>query len=65
MNKTFLERRRPNPEYDIAAYITGTKMGDGKIYWQVEIDGDSNRSRAADILEKAAWVLRQPEGREP
>lgn len=61
MSKTFLERRRPDPEYDIVAHITGTKMGDSKIYWHVEVDGESDLIVAAGILERAANVLRTPE----
>ena len=60
MGKTFLERRQPHPKYDIVVRITGTEMGDGRIYWEVVVDGESDLLLAADILERGASVLRQP-----
>lgn len=60
MSKTFLERRQPHPKYDVVARITGTEMGNGKIYWDVVVEGEPDLLLAAGILERGASVLRQP-----
>ena len=61
MNKSFLDRRHGKPKYHIHAYITGVGLPDGKIHWNVEIDGEDNNDAAAGILERAAKVLRAPD----
>ena len=58
MPKSFIERRFESPEYDIEAWITGVKMPDGKVLWNVEIEGEDDYDEAAGILERAAEVLR-------
>ena len=61
MPKSFLERRFESPEYDIEAWITGVKMPNGKVFWNVEIEGEDDYELAAGILERAAEVLRDKE----
>ena len=56
--KSFLERRHESPDYDIEAWITGVRLPDGKVHWNVEIDGEDDYEFAAGILERAAEVLR-------
>ena len=58
MPKSFIERRFESPEYDIKAWITGVKKRDGKVLWNVEIEGEDDYDEAAGILERAAEVLR-------
>jgi len=56
---SFTERRHKNPDYSIEAWITGVQLPNGKVHWQVSIDGADDEEEAAGILEKAAIVLRQ------
>jgi len=59
MIKSFLERRKDKPDYEITAFITGVKLGDtGKVHWDVKIEGEDDLLEAAGILERAAEVLR-------
>lgn len=51
--------KRRRPDYWINANIIGVRLGDtGKTKWDVEIDGEEDKQVAAEILEKAAYVLR-------
>ncbi len=62
MTKSFLDRRHAKEaKYNIQANITGIRLPDGKIHWNVEIDGETDNETAAGILEKAAEVLRMKE----
>ena len=58
MSKSFLERRFMSPDYDIEAWITGVRMPDGMVQWNVEIEGEDDMDFAAGILERAVEVLR-------
>jgi len=59
VSKSFIERLHgKNPKYDIQAYITGVEMPDGKVHWNVEIDGAEDNDMAAGILERVVKVLR-------
>lgn len=54
----FRDRRMRKPDYSIVAYINGIRIPDGKVDWDVEIDGEDDKETAAGILERAAEVLR-------
>jgi len=57
--KSFMDRRFENPDFDITARIYGCKLGStGKILLTIAIDGESDLYIAAQILDKAAQVLR-------
>ena len=58
MSKSFLERRFESPEYDIEVWITGVRMPDGMVQWNVQIEGEDDMDAAAGILERAVKVLR-------
>ena len=60
--KSFLDRRHESPEYDIEAWITGVRLPDGKVHWNVQVEGEDDPVIAAGILERAAEVLRDREG---
>lgn len=64
MSKKLLQRlleKCPELAYDVKVHITGMKLPDGKIYWNVAVEGEDDRPRAAAILERAADVLRNPD----
>ena len=58
MSKSFLGRRFKSPDFDIEAWITGVRMPDGMVQWNVQIEGEDDEDLAAGILERAAEVLR-------
>ena len=59
MSKSFLERRRESPDYDIEVWITGVRDGNtGLTHWEVHVEGEDDLEVAAFILERAAEVLR-------
>ena len=58
MSKSLLERRHSNPDYVIEVWITGIKIPDNKIHWKIQIEGESDSELAAEILDRAAIVLR-------
>ncbi len=61
MSKSLLDRRHDKrPKYDIVATITGVTLPDNGIHMCVEIDGETDLDRAANILQMAANMLRQP-----
>ncbi len=62
MSKSFLERRHKRPDYDITVWITGVVLGDtGKTHWNVQVEGEDDNEMAAEMLELAAEVLRDPD----
>ncbi len=59
MSKSFLERRKKSPDYDIEVWITGVRHGaTGLVDWDVQVAGEDDPDLAAGILERAAEVLR-------
>lgn len=59
MKKSFLERRKENPDYDIEVWITGVRMGTtGEVLWEIHVEGEDDPERAAGIMERAIEVLR-------
>ena len=62
MGKSFADRRaeqrHESPDYEIEAWITGVRMPDGMVLWNVNIAGEDDCEEAAGILERAAEVLR-------
>jgi len=58
VSKSFLDRRHEKPDYELEAYITGVVLPDGKVHWNIEIDGADDNEMAAGILERVAKVLR-------
>ena len=57
-HKSFLERRLESPDYDIEAWVTGVRLPDGEVHWNVQIEGEDDPKLAAGILERAVEVLR-------
>lgn len=58
MSKSFLQRRHEKtPKYDIQANITGIELPNGKIHWNVKIDGESDNEIAAGVLIRASEIL--------
>lgn len=53
-----IEQRHESPDFDIEAWITGVRMPDGMVLWNVNIAGEDDEDLAAGILERAAEVLR-------
>ena len=64
MPRSFLERRHDNPDIEIEVWITGVNLGDDEVHWNVNINGEDDCAAAAEILERAAQVLRQDEDEE-
>ena len=59
MSKSFLDRRLESPDYEIEVWIRGIRYGNtGSTRWIVNVEGESDCEVAAEILEKAAKVLR-------
>ena len=60
LSKSLLERRHEKrPKFSIQANITGAALPDGIVNVSVEINGESDKLRAANILQMAADVLRK------
>jgi len=59
LSKSFLDRRHESPDYDIEVWITGVLCPDGKVHWNVEVEGEDDPFEAAGILERAVEVLRE------
>ena len=58
MAKSFLDRRHECPDYEIEAWITGVRLPNDEVHWNVNINGEDDCEAAAEILERAAMVLR-------
>ncbi len=59
MGKSFLQRRHENPDYLLQVDISGVVLGDtGKVDWEFEIEGETDRLRAAQILDRISELLR-------
>lgn len=66
MSKSFLQRRlEKDPKYDIQATITGVPLPNGDVHMHVEVSGEDNLKRAANILQMAATVLRKKDDKTP
>lgn len=62
MASEFVEKRHENPDHELEVYITGVKLGDtGKVHWKVSYDACIEAEVAAEILDRAAKVLRGEE----
>ena len=60
MGKSFLQRRHESPDYELEVWITGVDLGvSGRIHWEVLVGGNRNREEVAEILDRAARVLRK------
>lgn len=52
-------KRMANPDYKIDVHIVGVRLGmTGKTRWRIEVDGESDSLRVAEIMDRAALVLR-------
>lgn len=59
MADEFSERRFESPDYDVTVNIIGVRLGTtGKMSWWVEADTDLSKEQLAEILDRAAIVLR-------
>ena len=59
MADEFSKRRLENPDYDVTVHIQGVTMGvTGKIHWFIEADTDMRKELLAEVLDRAAIVLR-------
>ncbi len=61
MLKSFIERRHEKPDIEIEVWITGVNVGADGVHWNVNVNGEDDCNAAAEILERAAQVLRQDE----
>ncbi len=53
------KRRLKNvPDFSLDIWITGVRVGDGLVLWDIEIEGEDDVELSAGILERAAEVLR-------
>ncbi len=60
MEIEFIERRHNNPDYELDVHITGVRMGNtGKVHWKISMDKETDTELAAEILDRAAKVLRK------
>ena len=51
-------RHKQSPDYDIEVWITGVRIPNGMCHWNVTVEGEDDNELAAEILERAAEVLR-------
>lgn len=59
MADEFSERRLENPDYDVDVRITGVRLGaTGRVRWSVDCKTDFSEKMLAEILDRAAIVLR-------
>ncbi len=57
-------RHKDSPDYDVEVWITGVRVPDGMVHWNVYVEGEDDSELAAGILERAASILRDDDSKE-
>ena len=60
LSSEFVAKRHENPDYELDIHLTGVRLPDGKVNWNVHARGKDAQDPkvVAQIFEKAAIILR-------